>query len=69
MVRYCKFLTGHLWGKIYRRTLKEVLIGYKPMGEGLVMLPPKNIVAGRGKPGHVEKGENGMGFSGVTCLM
>jgi hypothetical protein len=23
-------------------------------------------MAGRGKPGHLEKGENGMGFSGVT---
>jgi hypothetical protein len=25
---------------------------------------PKNIVAGRGKPGHLKKGENGMFFFG-----
>jgi len=50
MVRYCKFLTGHLWGKIYRRTLKEVLIGYKPMGEGLVLLSQKISWPGGGSP-------------------
>jgi hypothetical protein len=25
-------------------------------------------MAGRGRPGHLEKGENGIGYSGVTCM-